>query len=168
VAFALSYTSSNYTMKNARVVISGGKASSANYAANHVNIGKITSGKAESANYALNATNIDKPTPQIPPNPPILNPVTTPTNISTQELSGTKDQNSSICINGYEAVPINIETIWNCDWSLSEGVNYLIITSRNTQGLESDSVYATINLDTMPPIIQITSPLDGSTVTGSP
>jgi len=169
LTFALTHTSSNYTLKNARIVVSGGQANSFNYSLNDVNIGKITAGKAESLNYTLDATNVAKTISQTPPNPPALNPVTTPTNVSTQTLSGTKDRGASIYINGYEVVPFDDETSWSASLiGLVEGSNHSIITARNRIGLESEAVFVSIILDTEPPDIIITSPKDRGLVTTNP
>ncbi len=59
LAIAQVYTSSNYTLKGARIVPSGGKANSANYSFNNVAIGNTFGGKAESTNFSLDASPID-------------------------------------------------------------------------------------------------------------
>lgn len=150
---AFSYVSPNYSLLDVRIDTSKGKANSWGYCLEHVTIGSIIGGKSFSANYSLDATNV--PYQDIRPNPPTLNPVTTPTNITPQVLSGTKDKNTSIYINGYEAMPINNETDWSCSQTLLEGDNYLIITARSSQGLESNPVYAIITLDTSPPTMPV-------------
>ena len=86
-----------------------------------------------------------------PPNQPTINEVSSPTNISTQILSGTKDANTSIWINGTEAVPLNSSTDWSYSLELIEGENNLSITSRDVSGNESTAVIANIILDTVPP-----------------
>lgn len=151
VAFALTCISPNYSLKNARIAISGGIAGSPSYSLTNVQIGKFTSGQASSPNYSLDAGNIDKTTPQSSPNPPTVNPVTTPTNIATQTLSGSKEANTSIYINGYLVVPINLTLSWSYSYALSEGDNYLIIAACNNYGLKSSSVTADILLDTSAP-----------------
>ena len=86
-----------------------------------------------------------------PPNQPTINEVSSPTNISTQILSGTKDANTSIWINGTEAVPLNSSTDWSYSLELIEGENNLSITSRDVSGNESTAVIANIILDTIKP-----------------
>jgi len=54
-ASAASYTSANFVLMNARVVVSAGSASSASYVLGDVAIGNFISGKAASANYMLDA-----------------------------------------------------------------------------------------------------------------
>jgi len=85
------------------------------------------------------------------PNQPTINEVSSPTNISTQILSGTKDANTSIWINGTEAVPLNSSTDWSYSLELIEGENNLSITSRDVSGNESTAVIANIILDTIKP-----------------
>ena len=163
--FGLTHTSPSYTLKDARIIPSSGKTSSINYSLNDARIGSVFGGKALSLNYSLDATNLAKKFIPQPPNPPTVNPVTTPTNISTQTLSGTKDADTSIYINGYLAVPQDNHTAWSYEVSLEEGENYFIITSRNQHGLESESVTVAITLDTIAPEVIITLPSDGAVVT---
>src|SRR5680860_330850 len=82
---------------------------------------------------------------------PTLNDVTSPTNISTQILTGTKEANSSIWINGTEVISINSDTTWLYSFDLFEGNNNISITSRDTSGNESTVVTSDIALDTISP-----------------
>jgi len=88
-----------------------------------------------------------------PPAQPTLNTVTSPTNISSQILSGTKETNSSIWINNLEVVPINTSTNWTYDFNLSEGENNISITSQDSAGNESDEATAKIILDIISPTV---------------
>jgi len=81
------------------------------------------------------------------PEAPTLDAVVSPTNISTQILSGTKESNASIWINSIEIIPINSSTTWTYDFNLSEGANNISITSRDVVGNESSAVTATIEYD---------------------
>jgi len=83
-----------------------------------------------------------------PPAQPTLNTITSPTNISSQTLSGTKESNTSIWINGVEVVPLNSSTTWSYFYSLSEGTINISITSRDAAGNESSVISATIEYDT--------------------
>ncbi|PIQ89932.1 MAG: hypothetical protein COV72_00465 [Candidatus Omnitrophica bacterium CG11_big_fil_rev_8_21_14_0_20_42_13] len=161
---AYSYNSANYTLTNPKIVTGGGKVNSPNYFLDDVTIGKFLSGKIQSQNYTLDAINIDT---QLKPNTPIINSVTTPTNISTQAISGTKDADTSIYINGYEAVPLDANTAWSYGVSLTEGNNYFIITSRNIEGIESDSVTVNIILDTTSPAVPTINPVTSPTNTST-
>ncbi|MBU4562719.1 right-handed parallel beta-helix repeat-containing protein [bacterium] len=86
-----------------------------------------------------------------PPAQPTLNTVTSPTNISSQTLSGTKEANSSILINDAEVVSINSSTDWSYSFALIEGENNILITSCDAVGNESTAVNNSITLDTIPP-----------------
>src|SRR5680860_646404 len=86
---------------------------------------------------------LDISTPEIP----ILNAITSPTNISTQILTGTKESNSSIWINGIEVIPINSDTTWSYSYNFSEGNNNISITSRDAIGNESAAITAIIEYD---------------------
>jgi len=81
------------------------------------------------------------------PTTPTLNEVITPTNISIQPLSGTKETNSSIWINGVEVVSLNSSTVWSYSYNFSEGNNSISLTSRDTVGNESSAVITTIEYD---------------------
>ena len=85
------------------------------------------------------------------PNKPTLDAVTSPTNISSQILSGTKESNSSIWINGTEAVALNSGTTWSFSFNLSEGENDISITSKDGAGNESSTVTSEIVLDSIAP-----------------
>jgi parallel beta-helix repeat protein len=82
-----------------------------------------------------------------PPAQPILNAVTSPTNISSQILSGTKETNSSVWINGAEVISVNPDTTWSYSYNLSEGTNNILITSHDAAGNESFAVTAAIEYD---------------------
>ena len=87
------------------------------------------------------------------PAAPTLDVVTSPTNISPQTLSGTKETNTSIWINGTEVISINSSTNWSFSHNLSEGANNISITSRDIAGNESLSVTTNIILDVIPPMV---------------
>lgn len=87
------------------------------------------------------------------PAQPTLNAVTSPTNISPQILSGTKETNTSIWINGIEVVPLDSSTDWFYSYNLSEGTNNISIASRDAAGNESASIATTIILDTISPTV---------------
>lgn len=97
-----------------------------------------------------------------PPAQPTLDTVLSPTNVSPQTLSGTKESNTSIWINGVEVIPVNSDTTWLYSYNLSEGENNISIISKDTVGNESNEIYTTIILDisapTIPSLDTITSP----------
>jgi len=68
LAYAATYSSANYSLVNARIAITGGSASSSNYALDFVEAGNPFSGQAQSTNYSFSvitaATIYDNP-PQI-------------------------------------------------------------------------------------------------------
>ena len=85
------------------------------------------------------------------PAAPTLDAVVSPTNVSLQTLSGTKETNTSIWINSLEVVPVNPRTTWTYDFNLSEGENNTSITSQDSAGNESGEVTVKITLDTISP-----------------
>jgi len=78
---------------------------------------------------------------------PILDNVVSPTNLSPQTLSGNKETNSSIWINGTEVISINSDITWSYTFDLFEGNNSISITSRDAAGNESSPVTMTIEYD---------------------
>jgi parallel beta-helix repeat protein len=89
----------------------------------------------------------------ISPATPTLHNIVSPTNICTQLLSGNKEINSSIWVNGVEVIPINSETVWSYNFELAEGENNLSIISKDFAGNESNEVNTFIILDTTAPAI---------------
>ena len=81
------------------------------------------------------------------PGAPTLGAVVSPTNVSQQILSGSKETNTFIWINGLEVVPINLNNTWTYDFNLSEGENNISVTSRDAAGNESSAVLTTIEYD---------------------
>ena len=104
-----------------------------------------------------------------PPAQPTLDTVLSPTNVSPQTLSGTKESNTSIWINGTEFISINSDIAWSYAFDLFEGNNKISITSRDTSGNESTAVTTDIVLDTIvpetPTLNAVTSPTNISSQT---
>jgi len=104
-----------------------------------------------------------------PPAQPTLDAVFSPTNVSLQTLSGTKESNTSIWINGVEVISANSETTWSYDFELTEGENSISIISKDTVGNESNEINTTIMSDTIAPAIPsletVTSPTNISSQT---
>jgi len=82
-----------------------------------------------------------------PPTQPTLNTIISPTNISSQILSGTKESNSSIIINGVEVISLNSSTNWSYSYNLFEGTNTISITSCDTVDNESSAILTIIEYD---------------------
>ncbi len=156
---AAEYSSRHFVLREARVIISAGQASSLNYILLNVEIGNMFGGRAESASYSLDTEFIDV---KRGPNAPKHRPFKDPTNIPVQPLCGTKDRATSIYIDGYEAIPLDNYRDWDLDMYLCEGLNSLIMTSRDKEGMESESVFVSVTLDTIPPAIIIDGPACGS------
>ncbi len=162
------YRSEHYILTNPRITCGGGEARSEHYTLTNVQIGNIAGGEAKSEHYTLTAFPVRK---RLPPEPPTIDPVPSPTNNPDIALTGTKDKNTSICVNGYEAVPIDSQTTWSiASYNIGEedGPKALSVTSKNKYNLESPSVLITVTLDTTAPVIVITSPLDGVTINEAP
>ncbi|MBW2108670.1 MAG: hypothetical protein JRI36_08410, partial [Deltaproteobacteria bacterium] len=96
-----------------------------------------------------------------PPAAPTLNPVESPTHLDHQVLSGTKEAETSLWINGTEVIALNGETDWTYDLALEEGENVLSITTKDRAGNESPPATGTIVYDDVAPL-PVTLTADGN------
>jgi hypothetical protein len=109
----------------------------------------------------------------IAPSTPIISNTASATNLATVTLTGTKETNSSIWINGTEVIAIDALTTWStAALALVEGSNSYSVTSKDGAGNESGAASYTITKDTaLPgtPILSATTPTAESsgTITGS-
>jgi len=83
---------------------------------------------------------------RLAPLPPVVNTVISPTYQNVIILSGTKDFDASVRINGKQLVGIDGSTTWSVSYMLQLGQNNLHITSRDAAGNESPEVLTTIEL----------------------
>ena len=162
VSAADEYQSSRYTLDDARVVISGGRAGSLRYSLEGIEIGNLFGGRAQSANYILDTESID---PKNIPGTPACVSLKSPTNDPYQTLRGTKDRATSIYIDGYEKIRLDDKRVWGHDTVLTEGLNMFVVTSRDSEGVESGSAFLDIVLDTIPPDISMAEKYEGSVIT---
>ncbi|MBN2498929.1 MAG: chitobiase/beta-hexosaminidase C-terminal domain-containing protein [Deltaproteobacteria bacterium] len=86
--------------------------------------------------------------------PPEIDPVVSPTNVGTLNLSGRKAVNAAIWINGQQAVPSDDQTSWLVVIDLDPGENVFEIWSH--LGVDSESVTVTVIYDITPPRTFIT------------
>ena len=82
-----------------------------------------------------------------PPNPPIINSPITPTRVSTQTLTGTKDENASLWMGDTQILPINNDSTWSYTVSFSEGENTYEFYSKDDLSNESNHTIVTIIYD---------------------
>ena len=85
------------------------------------------------------------------PAAPTLDSVESPTHLDHQTLSGTKDTQTSVWINGLQVVPLDSATIWFFEFSLAEGDNVLSVSAKDRAGNESPTAGATIIYDDIAP-----------------
>ncbi|ABQ27183.1 Ig-like domain-containing protein [Geotalea uraniireducens] len=85
---------------------------------------------------------------RLPPAPPTVNAVESPTFNNNIILTGTKEADASVRVNGREVVGHDASTTWQTIYSLQPGQNILDITSRDMAGNASDPV--TISVDLLP------------------
>jgi len=88
---------------------------------------------------------------QTVPVTPTVNAVATPTTNSVQTITGTKDTNTSIWINGVEVVAIDASTNWSTDVNLSQGINNLTIVSKDCADNTSPSTAVMIDFNNTVP-----------------
>ncbi|KAF0143500.1 MAG: fibronectin type III domain-containing protein [Nitrospirae bacterium] len=97
----------------------------------------------------------------IAPSAPTAN-VTSPTKDAVVTLTGTKEANSSILINGTNKVSIDSLTTWQGTFTLQSGSNILNITSKDAAGNQSGTTTVTVILDDKPPVIESSVPVNNS------
>jgi hypothetical protein len=107
------------------------------------------------------------------PEVPVISNTASATNQSTVVLTGTKEANSSIWVNGAETIVVDALTIWTTPaQALVEGANTFSITSKDGAGNTSTAASYSITMDTgLPgtPTLSATTPTADSTgtITGS-
>jgi len=107
-----------------------------------------------------------------PPGQPTVNSVTSPTNLETQIITGTKsDDTAAILVTSSQATisPLSYPTStnWSCTVTLQEGNNDFAVIAEDEAGNQSQPVAFAITLDIIPPEVIITSPEDNAVVTTS-
>ena len=106
-----------------------------------------------------------------PPPPPRFNSPQTVTNNPKLELNGTSEAGAKVTIDfnsDKEEVLVDSDGKFTHEFTLQKGENTFWATAKDTDGNESgkSSVY-NITLDTEPPDLELTSPADGSSFSGS-
>ena len=96
-----------------------------------------------------------------------IDPVTTPSPISTQTLSGVKEAYAAILLNGEEIIDHTPETTWQYTVTLTEGENLFTFLARDQAENLSDAVNVTIIFDDTAPLavdnLTLTDPGSGIT-----
>ncbi|MCW8966864.1 MAG: right-handed parallel beta-helix repeat-containing protein, partial [Candidatus Pacearchaeota archaeon] len=111
-----------------------------------------------SATYAASFT-LD----QTPPVAPVLDALPALTNQATQTVTGSKEADSAISLNGSEVVAVNTATTWSYDVALITGDNNLSFTARDRAANESVVATALIKYDnTTPEAVIISATNQGS------
>lgn len=91
----------------------------------------------------------------LPHKAPTVDPVITPTAVTTQTLTGTKAPDTSLWINGSQVIPLNANTTWSYTLSLVEGTNVINVLTKDASGNASAVITTAILLDTTPPTLPI-------------
>ena len=102
------------------------------------------------------------------PSAVVFDAVPTPTKVSTVTLSGSKDGDTSIYVNGVLAVPLDANTTWAYEQVLVEGINQLAIVARDAAGNISPTVVADITLDSIAPQLTGITPVNNSYLNQQP
>ncbi|BFM06370.1 right-handed parallel beta-helix repeat-containing protein [Halioxenophilus aromaticivorans] len=101
------------------------------------------------------------------PATPVIDPITTPVQSDSQLISGTKQAETGIQVNGVTVVPVDNATSWSATVNLAESLNNFSVTAINTIGLISEAENVLITRDTLPPRILSSSPADGASLNQS-
>ena len=103
--------------------------------------------RALSAEEVRNQFNIDNGGNA--PASPGIDPVPSTTSASSVLLTGSKQEGTSLWINGAQLVSLNTATTWSATYSVSPGANVITAWSRNSSGNLSEPVTVIINV---PPV----------------
>ncbi|HAZ16995.1 MAG: hypothetical protein UV70_C0008G0008 [Parcubacteria group bacterium GW2011_GWA2_43_13] len=96
-----------------------------------------------------------------PETPVVTNGVlSAPTNTTPAIISGTKEANTSVWINGNQVVALNASTTWSYALALLEGSNSVSITLKDTVGNQSSALTGTIVLDITAPAVPNSTSFD--------
>ena len=112
-------------------------------------------GNEEKNTHLIVAVNLSRP------DAPTVQPVISPTDASAQILTGGKDAETSLWLNGKEVVTLNTSTTWLHEVTLTEGENRFELFCKNAAGEQSPSVVATIDHESPP------APVSTLSVSGS-
>ncbi len=102
------------------------------------------------------------------PEMPTITGVITPTNLSAQMISGTKESDVAIWLSDTEIVPADDLTEWSYTLNLIEGNNTYRLYARDRAGNVSGDQFFTIILDRAPPSLVSSEPADGAYVQDGP
>ncbi|TAL21855.1 MAG: hypothetical protein EPN94_12110, partial [Nitrospirae bacterium] len=101
-------------------------------------------------NRALSADEIKAHYDAVSVTQPTVNSVPETTTSQAITLSGTKQANTSILVNGTEIVPFDSSTTWQVTYTLQGGANTLSVIARNSGGYNSDPVVVNVTYLTPP------------------
>ncbi|CAB1080308.1 hypothetical protein D1AOALGA4SA_7992, partial [Olavius algarvensis Delta 1 endosymbiont] len=96
------------------------------------------------------------------PDPPTLNPITSPTRETSQTIAGAKEAGAAIFLNGVEVYPMDDQTTWSYVMTLKEGKNFIYLYAKSSTGANSTVVKASVIRDTTAPVLQSSRPANGA------
>jgi len=154
IAWAWAAQSPNYQLVTDGVVSGGEQTNTVSHRLYRSCIGETISNDVASISFKLseglfvtqNQLNL-----LLPHQAPTFNPLTTPTAIATQTLSGTKAADTSVWLNNVQMIPLNPSTTWSYTVSLVQGTNVLNLLTKDMNGNASATITAAIVVDTTPP-----------------
>ena len=82
---------------------------------------------------------------------PVVSPVSSPTHKPIQIISGTKEADAALLLNGSQIVGHTAQTTWTYSANLSAGDNSFSFAARDRAGNQSDPVTVAIFFDDVPP-----------------
>lgn len=88
------------------------------------------------------------------PSTPTINPIISPTTEEFQTISGTKEENTMILINGSPVSEINDPTLWSYNFQLAAGGNNIVVSAQDAAGNTSQP--ASTNIEMRPACVSWT------------
>ena len=117
-----------------------------------------TTGQVSNGSNEVSVTTLDT----TPPTQPVVDPsLFLYSKVSGFTLRGSKEANSSIIINGTQALPVTSGTTWEASVTLSQTDNYFNLTSKDPAGNVCAAVQVKVTWDTQPAQIATSNPANG-------
>jgi fibronectin type 3 domain-containing protein len=91
----------------------------------------------------------------IPPLKPVITAPVTPTKSSSVSLTGTKEANTSLFVNGQVTAASFTDTAWSYSASLTEGSNSFTVSAKDAAGNMSLTASVSLVRDTTPPLFTV-------------
>ena len=116
---------------------------------------RITANDLQTVNYLSQLESDEFQLDTLSPSAPVLVSFPDYTNETPLSISGTKEANTSVLLDGEEIVPLDTEMTWQYDLNLREGENNITLSSIDAFANESLGAGSAVVLDIVAPIVTV-------------